>query len=163
MKKNQTKLAQRGAMSVDVMLVSGFIILALIYIISKGPTIAYAWNKIMFTTDVSSIISSTRDWKKSRPNFDGVSLQKICDITDLSESICGTTGDGKSTNAFGGDWTVSVNASKGLFDIIATLPNDTDRIDDIADTMASSTRSGCIEAAGCATIKTSANAVTMTF
>ena len=163
MKNNQTKRAQRGAMTVDVMLVSGFIILALIYIISKGPTIAYAWNKIMFTTDVSSIISSTRDWKKSRPNFDGVSLQKICDITDLSESICGTTGDGKSTNSFGGDWTVTVNASKGLFDITSTLPNDTDRIADIADTMASSTRGGCIEAAGCDTIKTSANAVTMTF
>ena len=131
MKNNQTKRAQRGAMTVDVMLVSGFVILALIYIISKGPTIAYAWNKIMFTTDVSSIISSTRDWKKSRPNFDGVSLQKICDITDLSESICGTTGDGKSTNSFGGDWTVTVNASKGLFDITSTLPNDTDRIDEI--------------------------------
>ncbi|OCH46967.1 hypothetical protein A6E02_19720 [Aliivibrio fischeri] len=161
--KHHYKRTQKGAMTVDGLLITGFIIIALIYIISKGPTLAYKWNKIQFTTDVSDIINATRDWKKARPNFDGVSLKKICDITDLSDSICGRSGDGKSTNSFGGDWSVSVNSSKGLFDIKATLPNDTDRIADIADTMAPSTRSGCIEADGCSTISTSTSSVTMTF
>lgn len=161
--KNHYKRTQKGAMTVDGLLITGFIIIALIYIISKGPTLAYKWNKIQFTTDVSDIINATRDWKKARPNFEGVTLQKLCTITDLSDSICGLSGDGKSTNSFGGDWSVSVNASKGMFDIKATLPNDTDRIADIADTMAPSTRSGCIEADGCSTLTTSTSSVTMTF
>ena len=163
MKKTPTTFAQRGAMSVDAMLISGFAMVALIFIISQGPTLAYKWNKIQFSTDVSNIISATRDWKKRRPNYEGVSLEKICVVTDLSDSICGLSGDGKSTNSFGGDWTVSVNASKGLFDIVATLPNDTDRLADIADTMAPSTREGCIEAAGCSTISTGSDRVTMSF
>lgn len=163
MKNTVTKHTQRGAMSVDALLITGFVIMALLFIISQGPTLAYKWNKIQFSTDVSNLINATRDWKKRRPNYEGVSLEKICTVTDLSDSICGLSGDGKSTNSFGGDWSVKVNSSKGLFDIMATLPNDTERLADIADTMAPSTRGGCIEAAGCKTISTGADRVTMTF
>ncbi|MFA0249475.1 hypothetical protein AB4480_08140 [Vibrio sp. 10N.261.45.A4] len=164
LRRTSMPLRQKGAAIMDNLIAVGFVALALLFILSQAPKLKYQWNKIQFQMQSSEIVSATNSWKKSRPNFDGVTLNKVCLDGELDNSICGTANDGVATNPFGGNWSVNVNsASKGLFDVGATLPEDSDRIPSLSDTMASSTRGNCIEAAGCSTIKASSNALTMTY
>ncbi|WP_225874367.1 hypothetical protein [Vibrio algicola] len=153
----------RGASSVDILIYATLLIGLIAFVISKVPTINYMFNVSAFQSDVSSISEATYRWKKRRPNYSSVSLETLCQDRYLENSICGDANDGKSTNSFGGDWTVSPNTNSGLYDITATMPNDTDRINELADTMAPTTRGGCSEAEGCATLVKSANSITMTF
>lgn len=155
---------QKGAAIMDNLIAVGFISLALIFIISQVPKMQYQWNKIQFQAQTAEIVQSTNSWKKSRPNFDGVDINKVCLDGELSNNICGTANDGAATNPFGGDWTIAVNSgSKGLFDVTATLPSDADRVVSLSNSMAASTRGNCIEATGCSTIATTANSLTMTY
>lgn len=166
MKLRSTRLGrkQQGAAIMDNLIAVGFVALALVFIISQVPKLQYQWNKLQFQSQVSEIVGATIAWKKSRPNFDTVSLNKVCLDGELSNSVCGTANDGKATNPFGGDWAVTVNTgSKGLFDVKATLPSDPDRIVSLSNTMSAATRGNCIEAAGCSTIATTGTDITMTF
>lgn len=164
MKQHTFGKKQAGSAILDNLIAVGFVSLALIFILSQVPKLQYQWNKIQFQTQVTSIVQATNAWKKSRPNFDTVNINKVCLDGELSSSLCGTTNDGVATNPFGGNWSISVNSgSKGLFDVTATLPSDGNRIDSLSNTMAGATRGNCIEAAGCATIKTSATDLIMTF
>ncbi|MFA0011963.1 hypothetical protein AB4391_01255 [Vibrio lentus] len=155
---------QRGAAIMDNLIAVGFMALGLIFIMGQVPTMQYQWNKIQFQTQTSEIVRSVGAWKKARPNFEGIDITKVCEDGELSDSICGTSNDGKATNPFGGDWSVTVNSgSKGLFDLTGTLPSDPDRVVSLSNTMAPATREGCIEASGCSTISTTGNSITMTY
>lgn len=164
--KNQAlfRNKQRGAMSFEAIVVAGFVTLALVAVISQVPNMITKWDKFNFSKQAGEITESVRSWKKMRPNFDGVTIAKVCADGELSKSVCGSANDGKSTNPFGGDWTLAANATtKGFFDLTGTLPGGSEHIASLADSMAASTRGNCIEASGCATIKTTANSITMTY
>ena len=155
---------QRGAAIMDNLISVGFVALALVFIMGQVPSMQYQWNKIQFQTQTSDIVRSVAAWKKARPNYDGITIKKVCDDGELSHSICGTSNDGKATNPFGGDWAVTVNSgSKGLYDVTGTLPSDPDRVISLANTMAPATRGGCIEATGCSTLSMTGNSITMTY
>ncbi|ENM3832690.1 type II secretion system protein [Vibrio cholerae] len=152
-----------GFSVIETVIVVGFLVMFLLFIFSKTPVIKFMYDSFIFNNQHSEVVSSVERWKKGRSNFDGVTLQKVCQSGELSPSLCGSANDGKATNQFGGDWSVKVNAgSKGLFDVTATIPKDADRIPALADTVAPSSRGRCTEATGCSTITTTANSITTT-
>lgn len=153
----------RGAAIADQLVWIILTVAVLGFIISLVPQAKYMLNVSAFQSDVSTISSATYNWKKRRPNYAKVSIQKLCSDNYLSNSICGDSNDGKSTNPFGGDWTVTPNANPGLYNITATLPNDTNHINELADTMAPATRSNCSESDSCDTLTKTTNSITMTF
>lgn len=157
-KKRNNK--QLGALSLEAMMITGGIIIGLMFIMSKGPEIMYKINTVKFTSQASEIVQATQ----GRANLATLTIAKLCARDALSDSICGTAKDGRGTNPFGGDWVLTGNASSpSLIDLSATLPNDQSKVLDLADLMAPTTRAGCIEAAGCSTIKTTADSVVMTY
>ncbi|HFQ5086707.1 TPA: hypothetical protein ACGUVT_004320 [Vibrio vulnificus] len=157
---------QRGALSAELAMVAVVVVLALIFIVSQAPNLLFKINEMRFLSQANEIAQETLLWKKGRPNFDGVTITKVCQEGALSKSICGTTNDGKNTNPFGGDWSITVNTrSKGLFDVLATVPDAKDalRIPSLANSVAPSTRGNCTEASGCTTLVTTANSLKMTY
>ncbi|MCE7575585.1 hypothetical protein [Aliivibrio fischeri] len=157
-KKRNNK--QLGALSLEAMMITGGIIVGLMFIMSKGPALMYKINTVKFTSQASEIVQATQ----GRANLATLTIPKLCARDALNESICGTTNDGRGTNPFGGDWILSGNAaSPTLIDLTATLPNDQSKVLDLADLMAPTTRAGCTEATGCSTIKTTASSIVMTY
>lgn len=154
---------QRGASTTDMIIWAALIIGALIFVISKVPDIRYAMQVAAFQSDVSTISDATYRWKKMRPNYTGVSIGTLCTDKYLPESICGTTNNAVATNQFGGNWTVAANSNPGLYNIVATIPSDPTRMNDLADTMAPTTRGNCTKASGCSTITATGTTLTMTF
>ncbi|RJX65863.1 hypothetical protein DZ860_21120 [Vibrio sinensis] len=158
------KNKQRGALSAELSMVIGVIVIALIFMVSQAPNYRYKMNEIRFLSQANDIAQATIAWQKARSNFETVSMTKVCEEGSLSKSICGSSNDGIETNPFGGNWSIKVNAgSKGLFDVGATLPQDAHRIPSLANSIASSTRENCDEAAGCSTLATTASTITMTY
>lgn len=157
------KNRQRGASTTDIIIWSALIIIALIFTISKVPDIRYAMRVSGFQSDVSTISDAAYRWKKMRPNYTGVSIGVLCTDKYLPTSICGTTNNGVASNQFGGNWTVAANSNPGLYNIVATIPNDPTRMNDLADTMAPATRGNCTQASGCTTITATGTTLTMTF
>ncbi len=155
---------QRGALSAEAVMITAFVIIGLIFVAAQAPNLMYKINEMRFLSQANEIAQETQAWKKARPNFDGVTITKVCEETSLSKNVCGSSNDGKSTNPFGGDWTISVNSgSKGLYDVTATVPEDAERIPSLANSIAPSTREACYEADGCSTVTTSSNSLTMTY
>ncbi|GIU51290.1 hypothetical protein TUM4438_40390 [Shewanella sairae] len=156
---------QRGASTVDVMIAAGFIIGAILLTVMIVPKVQDAMTISSFQRDASTIQSSVLRWKKARSNYTGVTLSEICNQNILTKggTICGTSNNGQATNPFGGNWTVRANSNPGLFDIVATLPNNPDSIAEVADTMAPITRGNCQSASGCATLQATGTTLTMTF
>lgn len=158
------KNKQRGALSAELAMVLGVVVIALIFMVSQAPNFRYKINETRFLSQANDIAQETVAWKKARPNFEGVTITKVCQEGSLSKSICGASNDGTATNPFGGNWSITANAgSKGLFDVTATLPEDAHRIPSLANSIASSTRANCNEADGCSTVTTTASAITMTY
>lgn len=156
------KNKQRGAMLLDNMIAVGFVAVVLIGIVASIPKISYMMNLTEFQKQEAEIASATVSWKKKRPNYTGVSMILLCDRQLVSKSICGTAGDGKLSNPFGGDWTVT--GVGGHYQVTATLTNldgETGRLWDVADSMAPSTRLQCSSADGCGSI-TGAGTKTLT-
>ncbi len=160
------KNKQRGALSAELIMVVVFVVLALIFMASQSPNVMYKINEMRFVSQANEIAQETVLWKKARPNFDGVTIAKVCQDGSLNKNICGDSNDGKATNPFGGDWTLATNTrSKGLFDLTATIPdtNDQARITSLANSIAPSTRGNCSEADDCTTLTTTANSLKMTY
>ncbi|AZQ13268.1 hypothetical protein [Shewanella khirikhana] len=157
------KNRERGASTTDMIIWAALIIGALIFTISKVPDIRYALRVAAFQADTATIGDAAYRWKKMRPNYTGISIGVLCTDKYLPETICGTSNNGVATNQFGGNWTVAVNANPGLYNIVATIPNDPTRMNDLADTMASATRGNCTKASGCSTITATGTTLTMTF
>ncbi|QQD06621.1 hypothetical protein [Vibrio parahaemolyticus] len=156
---------QRGALSAEAIMYTVFIVIGLIFIAAQAPNIMYKINEARFLSQANEIAQEANAWKKARPNFEGVTITKICEETSLSKNICGADDDGSATNPFGGDWSVDVNDSKGLFDVTATIPDtkDQERITSLANSVAPSTRAQCYEATDCETVTTDTNSLTMTY
>lgn len=155
---------QRGALSAEAIMYTVFIIVGLIFVAAQAPNLMYKINEMRFLSQANEIAQETNAWKKARPNFDGVTIKKVCEETSLSKNICGSSNDGVATNPFGGNWTVVVNTgSKGLYNVTATIPQDADRITSLANSVAPSTRAACYEATGCSTIAITSNSLTMTY
>ncbi|HAV1390077.1 hypothetical protein WOB87_23430 [Vibrio parahaemolyticus] len=156
---------QRGALSAEAIMYTVFIVIGLIFVAAQAPNIMYKINEARFLSQANEIAQEANAWKKARPNFDGVTITKICEETSLSKNICGDDDDGSATNPFGGDWSVDVNDSKGLFDVTATIPDtkDQERITSLANSVAPSTRAQCYEATDCETVTTDTNSLTMTY
>jgi hypothetical protein len=156
---------QRGALSAEAIMYTVFIVIGLIFIAAQAPNIMYKINEARFLSQANEIAQEANAWKKARPNFADVSMTKICEETSLSKNICGDDDDGSATNPFGGDWSVEVNDSKGLFDVTATIPDakDQERITSLANSVAPSTRAQCYEATDCETVTTDTNSLTMTY
>ncbi|EJV0278793.1 TPA: hypothetical protein ACVU43_004225 [Vibrio parahaemolyticus] len=156
---------QRGALSAEAIMYTVFIVIGLIFVAAQAPNIMYKINEARFLSQANEIVQEANAWKKARPNFADVSMEKICDETSLSKNICGDADDGTETNPFGGDWSVAVNASKGLFDVTATIPDtkDQERITSLANSIAPSTRAQCYEATDCDSVSTDTDSLTMTY
>ncbi|HHB1578418.1 hypothetical protein IB292_21760 [Vibrio parahaemolyticus] len=156
---------QRGALSAEAIMYTVFIVIGLIFVAAQAPNIMYKINEARFLSQANEIAQEANAWKKARPNFADVSMTKICEETSLSKNICGDDDDGSATNPFGGDWSVEVNDSKGLFDVTATIPDakDQERITSLANSVAPSTRAQCYEATDCETVTTDTNSLTMTY
>ncbi|EGU42413.1 hypothetical protein, partial [Vibrio scophthalmi] len=158
------KNKQRGALSAELAMVIGVVVIALIFMVSQAPNFRYKINEARFLSQANEIAQETNAWKKARPNFEGVTITKVCEEGGLNKSLCGSSNDGRATNPFGGDWSISANTgSKGLFDVTATLPEDAHRIPSLANSIASSTRANCNEADGCDTLATTATSIKMTY
>ncbi|EGR2026332.1 hypothetical protein DYB89_14730 [Vibrio cholerae] len=155
---------QRGALSAEFLGYLVGIIAILIFVASQSPKIWDKAREIHFTWQANQIAQAVPNWKKGRTGFTGVSIAKVCASGELGKSVCGDSGDGKGTNIYGGDWDIRVNSgSSGLFDIVATIPQDTHKIASLADSVASSTRGDCTEASGCSSISKGTNSITMTY
>ncbi len=157
---------QRGALSAEAIMYTVFIVIGLIFVAAQAPSIMYKINEARFLSQANEIAQEANAWKKARPNFSDVSMTKICEETSLSKNICGDDDEGTATNPFGGNWSVAANASKGLFDVTATIPDtkDQERITSLANSIAPSTRGQCYEAdADCTTVSTDTNSLTMTY
>ncbi|MBE3866723.1 hypothetical protein HJ169_21790 [Vibrio parahaemolyticus] len=156
---------QRGALSAEAIMYTVFIVIGLIFVAAQAPNIMYKINEARFLSQANEIAQEANAWKKARPNFADVSMTNICEETSLSKNICGDDDDGTATNPFGGDWSVAVNDSKGLFDVTATIPDtkDQERITSLANSIAPSTRAQCYEATDCDTVSTDTESLTMTY
>ncbi|MGR6830992.1 hypothetical protein [Aliivibrio wodanis] len=160
MRNKYAKSKQQGAMSLEAVMIISGVVVALLFVMSKAPTIMYKMNTMMFMSQAAEIAQATQ----GRPSPASLTIPKLCERSALSEKICGEAKNGLGTNPFGGDWVLRGNASSvALVDLTATLPNDSDRVLDLADLMAPSTRAGCESADSCSTIKTSATSITMTY
>ncbi|QDF68716.1 hypothetical protein FJQ87_18605 (plasmid) [Shewanella sp. SNU WT4] len=163
--KNVFTNKQCGASTMDVMIAAAFMIGAIMMTVMIVPKVQDAYAISNFQRDASTIQSAVHRWKKARSNYTGVTLTEICNQNILTKggTICGKTNNGLATNPFGGNWTVKANNNPGLFDIVATLPNNPDSMAEVADTMAPITRGNCQSATGCATLQASGTTLTMTF
>lgn len=160
LRNKHAKSKQQGAMSLEAMMILSGVIVALLFVVSKGPEIMYKLNATRFMSQAADIAQAIQ----GRPNLPSWTIPKLCERDALSEKICGAANDGVGTNPFGGDWVLKGNASSvSLVDLTATLPNDANKVLDLADLMAPSTRAGCESADSCSTIKTSATSITMTY
>ncbi len=160
LRNKHAKSKQKGAMSLEAMMIVSGVIVTLLFIMSKGPAIMYKINATMFMSQAAEIAQAAQ----GRPNLASLTIPKLCERDALSEKICGAANNGVGTNPFGGDWALKGNASSvALVDLTATLPNDANRVLDLADYMAPSTRAGCESADGCSTIKTTATSIIMTY
>ncbi|CCN39735.1 conserved hypothetical protein [Vibrio nigripulchritudo FTn2] len=154
---------QRGAQLLEFNLVYLVIAGLVLAVLSIAPEIKYQWNLALFQWDANTIVSTAERWKKRRPDFNGLNIGKLCTEANLSKSICGSANNGQGTNPFGGNWTIGPATNKALISLTGTMPNDTDRVTDISETMASGTRNKCIQVSGCSTIAKTSNSVTMTY
>jgi hypothetical protein len=160
LRNKHAKSKQQGAMSLEAMMIVSGVVVALLFIMSKAPTIMYKINTMMFMSQAADIAQATQ----GRPNLASLTIPKLCERDALSEKICGAANNGMGTNPFGGDWVLKGNSSSvALIDLTATMPNDANKVLDLADLMAPSTRAGCESADGCSTIKTSGTSITMTY
>ncbi|HFD4007961.1 hypothetical protein [Vibrio harveyi] len=145
--ESKTAHAQSGAMIMDNMVAVGFISMLVIGIVASIPALTHKLNVTKFQSQVNEITNAAVQWKKQRPNFEGITLQKLCDYDLINESLCSNTAKGAAINAFGGDFVLT--AVKGTYTLEASLPNleaEQGRVNDLADTLAPITKYQCKDA-----------------
>ena len=163
--KPSMKSKQRGALTLDAAMWTSFILVAVLLLLSQLPKIKYTFNELIFVWEANQIVTETVSWSKGN-NFLDATITKVCTEGNLSKRICGSSNDGRGTNAFGGDWSLKPNRnSSTLLDVTATIPTpeDAKRIPSLAKSLIGSTRGNCSEVDGCSTLATTANSLTMTY
>ncbi|MGR5296808.1 hypothetical protein ACPV5U_24340 [Vibrio mediterranei] len=155
---------KRGVTAVEGILGFIFLIAIALGFMKAYQEISFQYKKNVLVTQVRDISAAADKWKLNRSNYTGLTMTVICAAgqQSLDANTCGGVGGtGANANAFGGNFTLTPAANvarKQL--IIASLP--TDRISEIADTLAGLTEGQCQMAAGCASITTATDSVTLT-
>lgn len=159
---SNTKHNQKGAMSIEGMLIAAGVVGAILIILSAIPRIQFNMNVSELQSQVSEVGSAGLKAKKRRPNYSTVDLEMLCDDNYLGDEYCSGT-PGQAVNSFGGDLDFTANAANpGLRDIKVTIPSDNTRIAEIADTLSSQARGNCIQADGCANLSVVGTTITVT-
>lgn len=162
--KNKQNNRRKGVTLVEL----GLFMVAAIFLLIGS---VFAWGEIQFrmaksdvVRDVIEINSAADSWKSFRPSYTGVSMTVLCAAGQqgISKSTCGGVGgNGSNTNPFGGSYTITVASNVSQKTMTVTgLP--TERINEIADTLAPQTADECPAASGCSTLSVTANTITMT-
>ncbi len=157
------KNKQRGAAMTDQALALGVVVLSILVVLALWSPIQFAYRKIVTTMHVGEIVKQANEWKKLKPTFDNLTIGTLCAESYLNETICGPAGNAVGTNPFGGNYTVGPNANPGLLNVSMTMPQDGTRVTDIADSLASGTRSRCTSRNGCATLNVAGTTITGTY
>lgn len=160
--KIHNRKKQAGMATIDVAAAVVVLVILLVVALMELPGIFFNINMSNLQQEVTTVSTAAYKAKKGRPNYRLVTMQKLCDDKYLSDKFCDGT-PGQSVNAFGGDITYAPNtANPGLRDIVVTIPNDPERINEIADTLASQSRAQCVQASGCSTLAVTGNTITVT-
>lgn len=168
MKVAKKRLFQRnrrkGATLVELGLYMAAAIVLLIGGVFGYGEVTFRMAKADVVKDIIEINSAAESWKSYRPSYTGVSMTVLCAAgrQGVSKSTCGGVGgNGTNTNPFGGSYTIGVasNVSQKTM-TISNLPSD--RINEIADTLAPQTADECESATSCSTISVTGTTITMT-
>ncbi|MDC5870270.1 type II secretion system protein [Vibrio europaeus] len=160
--KQKKSKKQGGWLSFEFTLIIGAVAAILLGVLALLPWITYKWNLNTLTTDVTIIGDAAVSTQKRSGNFSNVTYAKMCTKKHLDTTYCGSN-PGRAVNPFGGNYDFRPNAANpGLREILITIPNDPDRIPDIADTLANISRNNCEEASGCTTLQVSGNQIIVT-
>ncbi|SHO55563.1 prepilin-type cleavage/methylation domain-containing protein [Vibrio quintilis] len=160
--KHTHRNQQKGFASIDASFSVIVLTVILFLALSVLPGIFFNIHLSGLEKEVIEVGTAAYQAKKARPNYSEITMQKLCDDKYLTEDYCGST-PGQSANSFGGDITYQTNSSNpGLRDIVVTIPSDPDRINQIADTLASQSREKCTVADGCDTLAVNGNTITIT-
>lgn len=155
---------RKGVTLVEVGLAMIAGILILIGGVFSWGEIQYRLAKGSLVSDVQEISSGADSWKAFRPNYTGLSMAVLCAAgqQNVSSNTCGGVGGtGVNTNPYGGSYTIGVSANVSQKDLVITdLP--AERINDLADTLASQTIDRCDSATGCATLDVTGTTITLT-
>lgn len=163
MNQQKTRRHQGGFTMVELLIVLAIMAVLILGVMTVRNETRYSSQVKTLQDNVSEITSGVQRWQKARPNLTGVSMEELCETgrTLLTPAVCGTADNGSSANPFGGDYTVTANTNPSQFDLaISGLP--TDRINDIADTLAPMTAARCNTADSCSSIVVSGTSVTLT-
>ncbi|OLF56815.1 hypothetical protein BTN33_22780 [Aeromonas veronii] len=161
--KNNLKY-QGGFSLLELMVVLAIVAIIAIGIMALKNDTVYSSKHNDLVSQAQTVSVATDRWQKRRPNKTGVSMTVLCaaGARYLDDSVCGTAGDGKKSNVFGGDISVAANsANPSLVDItLSGLP--ADNITDIADALAAISNGRCQSATGCSSITVTGSSVKVT-
>lgn len=153
---------QRGLATIDKLAAVTGLVIAILWLLSQIPKADYAESLALLQMQVGEIKSASKTWRK-RGTYSGVSMAALCQNNLIDDSYCGGSSPGQNVNAFGGNINISSSASNPLLlTIVITIPNDEDKVNDIAATLAGLTRENCVSVNGCNTISVSGTSITLT-
>ncbi|MCY9872991.1 prepilin-type N-terminal cleavage/methylation domain-containing protein [Vibrio barjaei] len=155
MKIKKTNLGrQRGLTLIELAVVLVLVAIVILTTIKIVPQVQFSLAANELTQEIQEIRTAVLKWKSARPNYDGVTITKLCTAGRklLNESICGAAGDGQGTVPWGGNYSVSaVTANKSQFVItIGGLPGL--RVFELADSVAPMSSKECTSADSCTSI-----------
>jgi hypothetical protein len=159
----QLKNRKKGLTIVEASLVALAAILFIVIAIKGFGELSYRLKKMQLTNQVTEINAGANTWKGMRSNFTGLTMTALCKAgqESVSESTCGGIGGtGANSNSFGGSFAItpSTNVSQKKL-VIDSLPSD--RISELADSLAPLTLDECDQYSGCATITVAATSLTL--
>ncbi|MBL4262811.1 type II secretion system protein [Vibrio fluvialis] len=133
----------------------------LVYIFGIKPEVDFNTALSLLQTEVNSVADAMYKQKKTKATYKDSTMENMCSDKYLTGWLCEGT-PGKNVNAFGGDIEGTADTTNpALRSIKVTIPSDADRINEIADTLASQSRSRCTSATDCDTITVSGTTITV--
>lgn len=127
---------------------------------TKGMAMYRSWAT---TQDVTQIYAAVEDWRGSRTDRTGVTISKLCATGNGNKkaSWCGSAGDGKKANQYGGDYTVIVSSNVSQVDVGIT-GIDSEYVNSQANRLAPMSIGRCASIDSCSTVKAAGSTVTVT-
>lgn len=162
MKFHRTSKRQQGLSLIDFimyLILAVFVFLGIVKLYNLGV----AWSKQ--TNTVSAVVQIKAGAEKVKSvNHSDAAMSKVCSTgrNAVSSTICGDSRDGKGTNEYGGDYTLTGNTSNLQQVIIGITNVDTQYIDDLADTLAKMSAGNCNSAASCSSVSVSGSTILVT-